>query len=277
MFRSRLPFYLTLVLCMTTLGASASHAGGAKPANWKFPEALLAFDESRYEQSADEAHATLPEAEADSLWNILGKYEARAHLHLGIQHFNENDFPLAEAEYEKSLEIDPDNAFAHFNLGLLYFTQKKYKPAEDQYKEALKLDPSLNIAHNNLGTLHLVKKEYKAATRDFLTAVKLDPKDLKAHISLGHLYFYVFKNYPAARESYQRALGINPEVQVAKANLATIRKDENKAKEMERQFEQSIEMSENDAHDEFSTTEDFEESPSQETKAKGDDNSLFTF
>lgn len=210
---------------------------------WEFPPELLEFDETQYVLDLSKIHESTPvstQGPPHTLWTILGQNEARGHLHLGIFYYEEGKYAEAEEEFLNSITLDPENALAHFNLGLALNQVKDWEGARSAYEEAIRLDPKLNIAHTNLGTLHLNRKQYREALENFNTAIGIEPADLKAHVSLGHLYYYVFKNYPAAKKEYKKVLELDPKVKMAKANLRIILKEERKAREAQRKFERSL-------------------------------------
>lgn len=235
-----LGLFLQTTVCLVLTCAAAARAGVPQDPNWEIPEALLGFDELQYEQDLARVHAAQPSASGHHAWAILGRQESQAHLDLGIYYYNQKQYDLAAAEYAKSLKLNPQDASAHFNLGILHFDRKEFEAAKREYQEALRLDPTFSPAFNNLGTLHLVQKDYDEAELAFQNALKLNPQDLKAHVNLGHIYFYVRRNYLAAREQYQLALQLNPQLSLARANLETIKKDQIKAREAEHRFKKDL-------------------------------------
>ena len=211
--------------------------------SWKFPPELLEFDEAQYVRDLAKTHESVPvsmQGSTHTLWTILGQNEAQGHLHLGVFYYETGKLALAEEEFLNSISLDPENALAHFNLGLALNQAKDWEGARNAYEEAIRLDPKLNIAHTNLGTLHLNRKQYREALENFNTAIGIEPADLKAHVSLGHLYYYVFKNYPAAKKEYRKVLELDPKMKMAKANLTTILKEEKQAREAQKKFEKSL-------------------------------------
>ncbi len=238
-------FFLLAILLSSILPPTPEAAEPSnvpvEPANkWNIPQALIEFDEQKYAEDLTSFHNSASTGEATSTWSLLEQNEAEAHLHLGIYFFTQGQKKLAEDQFKKTLKLDPDHALAHFNLGLVYNEQKKLDSAKTEYSEAIRLNPALHRAHSNLGTLNLLRKEYQAATKNFKTAIGLKPEDLKSHISLGHLYFYVFKNFPEAKKEYKEVLKLDPKFKLAQANLKTIYKDENTARTLEHQFENSL-------------------------------------
>ncbi len=245
MFHSILKFFslALLLFCMVYLpfpqGSFATN-DIRKGENWEIPRSLLQFDEKDYNQDVSSYHSsTLTPAENYS-WALLGKQESHAHLSLGIFYHQTKRYDLAESEYKRSLDLDPEDPHTHFNLGIIYFDQKKLDLASEEYRKALELDPTFGIAHNNLGTLHLVKKEYGPAENQFKEALKLNPNDIKARVNLGHIYFYVEKKYLDAQKQYEKALALNPSISLVQTNLESIRKEQELARNRELKFESSL-------------------------------------
>lgn len=66
---------------------------------------------------------------------------------------------LAEAitAYRQVLEVDPRHAEAHNALGVIYSQQQQFELAEQQFQVALQIAPTLAHVHNNLG-YHLLRQ-----------------------------------------------------------------------------------------------------------------------
>jgi tetratricopeptide (TPR) repeat protein len=44
-------------------------------------------------------------------------------------------------DFDKVVELDPQDAKAHYNRGLIYFAKGEYRRALEDLKEAVRLDP----------------------------------------------------------------------------------------------------------------------------------------
>lgn len=51
---------------------------------------------------------------------VLIKETALMHYNLGVFYTKNKEYPRAIAEFEKSIELNPDDPYAHFNLGYIY-------------------------------------------------------------------------------------------------------------------------------------------------------------
>ncbi len=84
-------------------------------------------------------------------------------------------FPLARAEAQKTLALDPASADAHAALALVDAYTRQYKAAEDEFKQALRLNPNHATAHHWYG-VHLRETDrMDEAIAELRRAEALDP------------------------------------------------------------------------------------------------------
>lgn len=69
---------------------------------------------------------------------------------LGLQAYQSNDFPKAEAAFRKAVEYAPENAVAYNNLGSALNAQGKFDEAIPLLQKAVSLDANFGLAKNNL-------------------------------------------------------------------------------------------------------------------------------
>ena len=74
-----------------------------------------------------------------------------AYLHLGNLLTDRRQFDEAMAQYQKALEIRPDDARVHDNLGNILFCLGRPQEAEARYRETLEIKPDDDLACYNLG------------------------------------------------------------------------------------------------------------------------------
>ena len=97
------------------------------------------------------------------------KEQARQHLKVGVQYFEEKEMDEALRELKKAVELDPDFADAHFNLGGLYHALKAYSLAIKEYQEVQRLDPAYPRIHTSFANLY-----YERGLMAWGRAVKFD-------------------------------------------------------------------------------------------------------
>ena len=73
----------------------------------------------------------------------LVKENSVLHYNMGVFHLQRQDYKEAIPEFEKVLELSPDDAATHYNLGLIYAEYLDNKPkAISHFKRYLILDPN---------------------------------------------------------------------------------------------------------------------------------------
>jgi len=94
-------------------------------------------------------------------------------------------YDKAIPEWEKALELTPDDAKAHYNLGVALAETRATDDALAHYGRALELDPDYSDAHTNLGVLLAGKGQLDEAITHLKKALELSPRDIKAHVNLA--------------------------------------------------------------------------------------------
>ncbi len=104
---------------------------------------------------------------------------AEAHASLAYFKFSyEWDWPGAEAEFRRAIELSPNYATAHHwygyylaviktNLGRLLFWERKYDLAIAQFKSVLEIDPNFASAREKLAEAYEAKQMYPEAIAEY--------------------------------------------------------------------------------------------------------------
>jgi tetratricopeptide (TPR) repeat protein len=96
-----------------------------------------------------------------------------------------NQYQAAVAEWQKALELAPNEAIAHNNLGYSLVQAGRVKEAIPQYEKALELSPDYAEAHNNLGLALARAGRPDEAVAHYQKALELNPELASAHINFG--------------------------------------------------------------------------------------------
>lgn len=141
--------------------------------------------------------------------------QADEHLRLGGVYETQGDYDLALREYEKTAELDPQNAKAHFAAANIYLKFKKYAEAEKGFSAAAKLSPQNPSYHNNLGWVYMENGKLDEAAAAAKTALKLDPQ--KGYIYLDTLGVIEMRrgDYDASEKYLLEAKGLAPAAETA--------------------------------------------------------------
>lgn len=106
------------------------------------------------------------------------------------------------------------------------------------WSDSVQKSPQKARAHLNLAASYLKHLEYDPAIREFLAAVALDPSAPQAYSGLGICYLKGKGDLKLAEASFQKALGLQPDLTDAKTGLATIYFRQKKYAEAVQFFEQ---------------------------------------
>ena len=160
----------------------------------------------------------------------LAPKDPRLHFALGnVLHQLDLREDAIEA-FRQSIRRDPKQLRAHYNLGAVLFELERYREAQAAYEVALApLDEALKKggeveaihaqAYRNLGIVFVQQEEWQKAAEALAKAVALDPTSAPGHYQRGYS-LYRGGRLPEARQSYQRALELDPELPVAHLHLA---------------------------------------------------------
>lgn len=82
---------------------------------------------------------------------------ASTHRDMGKDFFRSGQYQMAEAEFQKALSLDPENAEVSKDMALLYYNQGRYQEAYEQSKKAIALNRTLKEAYVVLASLYARK------------------------------------------------------------------------------------------------------------------------
>lgn len=127
-------------------------------------------------------------------WRAMVKrapYDAVTHNAYGVIILRQGAHKLAEREFKKAIEANPDFAEAHNNLGMIYYSRGQKDSALVEFKEAIRLDPNYADAYASLGYVYAEKKEFVLSINAFEEALRLDPQNYSVLRNLGMVYSYI--------------------------------------------------------------------------------------
>src|SRR2546426_8358360 len=112
---------------------------------------------------------------------------AEAHLALGKGlFFSEIDLPGALREYQRAVELQPNDATAHHWLcNDALAALGRFEEAIAQGKRAVELDPLSPVINTDLGTIFYYAHRYEESARQLRKTLEIDPTFFYAHFNLG--------------------------------------------------------------------------------------------
>jgi len=134
------------------------------------------------------AKESLPEARAAATKALaLDPSLAEAHAALGmVKSHYEFDFPGAQREFLKAIELNPNSAYAHLFYSNCYLAPMgRMSEAIAENQRALELDPLSLPINNFMGMTYAFAGDYEKAYQQFQHTIAMDPT-----FPLAHQYFY---------------------------------------------------------------------------------------
>jgi TolB-like protein/Tfp pilus assembly protein PilF len=110
------------------------------------------------------------------------------------------DWKTAEAEFQKSLALNPNNAHTHHIYAVLLACRGDFASAEEHMRKAQALDPLSMIIRTNIGWFRYFQRDYAKAEEAYLEVLKLDPGFLPARQKLWITYAMEGKKEQATTE-----------------------------------------------------------------------------
>jgi tetratricopeptide (TPR) repeat protein len=121
----------------------------------------------------------------------LGLADAFAVLGANDQAPSQDVFPKARAAAERALELDDGLGEAHATLAhVVSFYDWNFPRAEQEFKRAIELRPNYAAGHQWYGLLLMYQGRFDEAAKELNAAKDLDPLSLVIPLGLGRVYFY---------------------------------------------------------------------------------------
>ena len=135
--------------------------------------------------------------------------------------------PKAKAAAEKALSIDSSSADAHAALAGALWTLFDFSAAEAEFRRTLELNPNLSNAHHWYGLFLSWEARHPEAITHLRRAIELDPLNLQYQCNLGQVLHNAGQS-DAAVEQLKKALEMDPNFNYAHVELRQIYRDTGK-------------------------------------------------
>jgi Tfp pilus assembly protein PilF len=115
--------------------------------------------------------------DAVSLSNTPPKVGAEVYLSTGRMHEVKGDFAGAAQQYERALQVAPNDLNALVSLARLYDRQDKYDAAIQTYQRAANAHPKSPLVHNDLGLCFARHQQFDKSAQELQLATQLQPQN----------------------------------------------------------------------------------------------------
>lgn len=108
------------------------------------------------------------EAEIDFRSAIKNKPSSNSHWGLANLYFEQKKYEKAIAEYEKAIQLNPNNSALYFNKGICFYENNQFEPSIEDFKQVIAIDEEyidalwyLVLSHKALGKTERALNFYK--------------------------------------------------------------------------------------------------------------------
>jgi TolB-like protein/Flp pilus assembly protein TadD len=166
---------------------------------------------------------SVPKAKAATMKALeLDDTLSEAHNTLGwIKMVYEWDRPGAEREFQRALQLNPNNALAHHLYGGHLVAMGRFDEGLAKRKAAVELDPLSAPMRANLGWTLYFARRFDSAIDECREALALEESFFRAHIYIG-LAFEQKRMFEQAIAEFNKALSISPANVETLASLAHV-------------------------------------------------------
>ncbi|HEX8772675.1 MAG TPA: tetratricopeptide repeat protein [Pyrinomonadaceae bacterium] len=168
---------------------------------------------------ASGGHASRASAAASSFQQKGSVEDAAALVTEGVSALEKGDETAAALLFQRAIKIDPGNEMAHTYLGIIADRAGNPAEAERHFAAAAIGAPTSPAARNNHGAILLRLGRTEQAAKQFEISLKLDPMQAGALANLAQIRFAAGtpEGLRAARDLFERARAIEPDVEFARA------------------------------------------------------------
>ena len=180
------------------------------------------------------------------LSHVGAKIESQLSKDAGDRFLREGKYRLANINYQRALEIKPDNIGARVNQAIAYARSGFPDHAVSVLQQALQIEtPQKGAIYFNLAKLYEKQKNWDKAVQHYKRALKFKVNRRFVYQKLGTVYLSM-KRYDDAREAFERSLEhqINPTVSYREMlqNAAFTFEEEKYLKVIEKQLAQEVQI-----------------------------------
>lgn len=162
-----------------------------------------------------------------TLWtDTVAKFERIpfAFANRGYAYYKIGKYDEAIADYNKTLQLDANDAGTYHNRGVAYYHSGKNELALADFNKAFELKLDNSEVYNNRGAVYAAMGSADAAIADFTKAIELSPDYAEAYNNRGTEYGKA-RMFEAALTDFNKAIQLKPDYTDAIRNRALASND----------------------------------------------------
>jgi predicted O-linked N-acetylglucosamine transferase (SPINDLY family) len=151
---------------------------------------------------------SLAQALYQKILQVSPKHPDALHF-LGVIAYQAGKYAMAVKLFDESIQVNPRHAEVYSNLSNALHALHQYQAAVESCDKAIHLKPDFADAYNNRGNALNGLQQYQAALENCDTAIRLQPDHAAAYNNRGNALNGLFQ-FQAALGSFDKAISINP-------------------------------------------------------------------
>lgn len=148
-------------------------------------------------------------------------------------------FDQAADLLEKSVRIDPGEAYGYNALGIAYLEQADFAKSIPAFRDAAKRAPNWSYPLHNLALAYMEAGQPEDAIRSYLQAMKITPSFGYLPYNLGLIYQRLNRR-KEAEDAYRQSMALSPESPQPLNALGTLKAAEGKSAEAEKFYRAAL-------------------------------------
>ncbi len=151
---------------------------------------------------------------------------APSHAALGIALYQMQRYRAGLASMQRALELDPELPVAaslHLFMGRAWAELGDTEAAAEQYQRALRIEPRNPEVLDHLAMARFGQRRYEDALALYRTLLEINPDNALTHSNAGAALYHLDRPQEAL-QSIERALTLDPDLEIARTGLAEVRK-----------------------------------------------------
>ena len=165
-----------------------------------FKETKDAFQQSYIQEATGEVSAAI-----NSLKGVYDEKSYEINLRLGWLSYQAGSFTESMAYYNKAIDLMPYAIEPRFGIVYPGAAMGNWTMVMKQYEKILEISPNNSIAMHRIGLIYYGKEDYESAKKSFEKVANLYPFDYDALTMLAWSYFKL-NNFREAKVLFQKAL-----------------------------------------------------------------------
>jgi|GEM_PF-2094584 len=124
-------------------------------------------------------------------------------------------YEKARDAYKQILSVTPDDAKTYYDLGKVEIRLEQYDLAQAAFEKSIELDTKDNLSYVELADIYTIRKpEREKVIETYEAAIKNNPQNITFHVLFASFYEQIGET-ALAKEQYQKVLSIDPAYRLA--------------------------------------------------------------